>query len=245
MAIYGAAENQYLNGGGYGGGFGGWGGGYGCGIAPIGLVGITDFFGRGRFDGHGGHGGNCGCKCNADCHDVLELMEKLGDVDKDIFLSANSTQKDICSLKDSFATTNAAIANVNYNQAINTKDIIHDIDIQSCNLGSKIDKCCCETNHNIDNKFFAISKQMSDCCCELQKEGLKNTQVILDKLNATELAELREKLCRCEKENDFFRFNGAIAANFASFRAATAGSNFNTGTQSTDVRNNSGQQVGA
>lgn len=242
MAIYGAADTQIL-GGGYGGGFGGWGGGFGgwgggCGfggIGAVGLVGLTDLFrGRDR-DGH------CGCntgKCAADCHDVLELMEKLGDVDKDIFASANGTQKDICSLKDSFAITNAAIANVNYNQAINTKDIIHDIDIQSCQLGNKIDKCCCETNQNILNTKFELSKQLSDCCCDLKTEGLKNTQIILDKLCQNEIQALRDRLCRCEKDNDLFRLQTTVAT-----IAATNGSNFNTGTQTQS--NNSGQIVGA
>lgn len=253
MAIYGAAENQYLGGGpGYGGGFGGWGGGFGAGGFGAGLVGGilggALFGGRGGLFGRDGHHeGNCGCKCNADCHDVLELMEKLGDVDKDIFASANGTQKDICSLKDSFAVTNAAIANVNYNQAINTKDIIHDIDLQSCSLQKSIDKCCCETNHNIDKSTMftnnnidksicALSKQISDCCCDTQK-------LIEAKFNALEVSELKERLHRTEKDNDLFRLNGIVSANIASLRATTVGSNFNTGTQTQSTSSNSGQQI--
>lgn len=245
MSIYGAADTQIL-GGGIGGGFGGWGGGYGygggygCGIAPIGLVGITDFFGRGRHDGccDKGHGGGRHSEevILEDAH-YNSLQASISGVKDNIYALSNN-------IGDKFAATNAAIANVNYNQAINTKDIIHDIDIQSCNLGSKIDKCCCETNHNIDNKFFALSKQISDCCCELEKEGLKNTQAILNQLATNKEQELLARLARCEKENDFFRINGAFAANLASFKAATAGSNFNTGTQTQTTSNNSGQVVG-
>lgn len=239
--IYGA-ETQLL--GGFGGWGGGYGGGYGCGIPAVGLFGIADGFGRRGFDGHDGHKCGCGCSpCQCAQHTEAVILDdahynslqaSIGGVKDTVITVKDNITALGYNIGDKFAMTDAAIAQVGYQGAINTKDIIHNED-----------KGFCGTNHNLDNKFFALSKQLSDCCCELQKEGLKNTQVILDKLNATEIQELRDKLCRCEKENDFFRFNGAISANLASFRAATAGSNFNTGTQSSNTSNNSGQQVGA
>ena len=63
MAFVGNLENNSLSGGGvspFGGGFGGFGGGFGGfgGIAPIGLVGINNLFGRDRDHDRGGHGCN-------------------------------------------------------------------------------------------------------------------------------------------------------------------------------------------
>ena len=217
--IYGA-ETQVLG----GGGFGGWGGGF-------------DGFGRGR--GHG-HEGNC-CKptCCADCHDVLEIMEKLGDIDKDIFSAANGIEKSIngvdksvanyaFGLEKSIAAGNSALTyqlgQLGYQNALSTKDIIHntdnkfcildkDIAAMKCSLERQIADCCCETNRNIDSKFAAL-----------------------------EMSELKEQLRKEREDNTAYRTANIVAA---SMRANTVGSNFNTGTQTSSVSNNSGQMVGA
>lgn len=241
MAIYGAPETQVLNSGfggfgGFGGGYGyplpypipcgGYGGGYGgnCGGFGFGglgealvlgaLVGGNGFLGNNRCCDHKGNDGHCH-------HSETVILDDA---------HFNALQGSINTLglniSDKFAGTNAAIANVNYNQAINTKDIIHDIDIQAC-----------KTNANIAETKFELSKQLSDCCCELKTEGLRNTQVILDKLCQSEIQSLRDRLCRCEKDNDLFRLSTIVAQT-----AVTNGSNFNTGTQTQST--NSGQQVG-
>lgn len=255
MSIYGAADTQFLNsapGYGYGGGFGGWGGGFGGGFGSGFLGGIL---GGALFGGRGGlfGGNNCGCGCNpCKCGNgghhseqvILEdahynsLQGAIGGVKDNIYALGTN-------IGDKFAATNAAIANVNYNQAINTKDIIHDIDIQSCGINHNIDKSTCATNANIAQTKFELTKQLSDCCCQLEKDICNSTQTILNKLASDKEQELLFRLAKCEKENDLFRWNNVVANTVAAnFRATTVGSNFNTGTQTQSTSNNSGQIVG-
>ncbi len=81
MAFVGNLENNTLSGGGvapFGAGFGGYGGGFGGGfggfggIAPIGLVGINNLFGRDRDHDHGGHG--CKGRDNDDFEHPLAIL---------------------------------------------------------------------------------------------------------------------------------------------------------------------------
>lgn len=221
------SETQIV-GGGYG-GFGGWGG-LG-GLSPFGL------FGALPLGGLGGYGSNCGCPqpvydiCgrhgghNCDCHKHNDTKD---------FVSHESHYHSLqdaigqvrTDMSAGFNNTTAQITNLGYNTLIGQKDIIREIDTKFC----AVDK-------DILNTKFELSKQISDCCCLTQKSIADSTATIIERFNKNEIQELRDRLHRSERDNDFFRVS-------ANFRANTVGSNFNTGVQTQSTSNNSGQIVG-
>lgn len=221
---------QYIGGGGYG----GWGG--GCGIGGLGGGAFAGgFLGSilgerfdGRRDGRGGGVGN-GVEIILDDNHYNSLTNNIGQVKAEIGAKAdtfgikfNAFELAQCAAN---AATNANIANGTYQGALNTKDIIHDLDTKIC-----------LTNRNIDQTKFEISKQLSDCCCAQKELTILSTQRILDRLCENRETELRDRVNRLERDNDLFRMANVVATNV---KATTVGSNFNTGTQS--ASNNSGQ----
>lgn len=237
----GAGYGGYGYGGNCGYGFGGAAGAAGIGGFLGAILGNGGLFGDrdrrdGRFDGRGE--GCCrGTEIILDDAHYNSLTNNIGQVKAEVGAIGGSIKAEIGNKFEHQAdrfnafelawcqangATNMAIANGTFQGALNTKDIIHDLDTKIC-----------MTNRNIDQTKFELSKQMSDCCCENLRaiEGIK-TFMIQD-----ELAEERAK--RRDLENTF-RI-GNIVSN--SVRATTNGSNFNTGTQTS--QNNSGQLIGA
>lgn len=232
---------------GYGGGFGGVAGSAGIGGFLGAILGNGGFGFGGRRDGFdGGRGFERG---NGVATDIIlddahynSLTNNIGQVKAEVGAVGNSIKAEVGNKFDHFTTkfndfelawcqangaTNANIANGTYQGALNTKDIIHDLDTKIC-----------ATNRNIDQTKWELSKQLSDCCCEQKMLTMASTQKILDQLCIDEKQELRDRLNRMERDNDLFRISTAIRTT-----AVTNGSNFNTGTQTS--QNNSGQLIGA
>jgi len=125
MAFVGNLETNTLAGGGvspfgagFGGGFGGFGGGFG-GIAPIGLVGINNLFGRDR-DHDGGHG--CKGRDNDGIEHPLAILAAIGNAKDTTVAESRALSNAVCeaektSLQQFYAAAIQSANNTNLLQA--------------------------------------------------------------------------------------------------------------------------------
>lgn len=233
------SETQYVSSG--GGGYGGWGGfgGFG-GIAPVGIIGLNNLFGQ-----HHGHDGHGGSNYRSDIQMLSDnLNSRLESIQTQ--LNTNQVEAQINRLDDHLDNTNTrleafkdttqnAFSDVRREIALTGKDIV----IAEKDLLHAIDKCCCETNRNIDDKFSTLLHAQDKGFSAVMQNGDRNTQTILDRLCAMETAQLRDEINELRSFRNSVNIRDSV---ISGVRANTVGSSFNTGTQSN--QNNSGQITG-
>lgn len=208
---------------GYGGGYGGGWGGFG-GIGLFGLLGLRGIDDRDRDR----RGDDCCCSKMIEMHDQHNDHDHVMDGQHAIQMEVCAAEREMCNLamelqecccetqRDILETKfdlSTQILNNRFETAMLGKDIIHDIDVQSCGINRNVDQlrfdqailakdaqaqlaaCCC----TLENKIRDSIDVTKDCCCETQKLMLQ-----IDAKN--DLAAAAKERRDLERELDEIRF---------------------------------------
>ena len=167
--------------------------------------------GRGGGGGNsGGGGGGCGsyCATPGDVRAAVDQQTLISKLDNAVY-----------GLSDvAYALTNT-VTNGFHNTTIGMMNGFNALQAALCELGSRIDKCCCETqrsidgiNYNMAQNFCNLGNLIQNTTRDVIDSQNSGNRAILEKLNQMEYNRLEERYQTVMAENQALRFAASQSA---------------------------------
>lgn len=167
-------------------------------------------FGWGGGMGNRGGGGGCGggCATPGDVRAAVDQQTLISKLDNAVY-----------GLSDVAYALNNAVTNGFHNTTVGMMNGFNALQAALCELGSRMDKCCCETQRSIDGVNYNMAKGFCDIGNLIQsstRDVIDNqncgNRAILEKLNQMEYNSLSDKYQAALAENQALRFAASQSA---------------------------------
>ncbi len=171
-------------------------------------------WGGGMGGGRSGGGGGGGCGCGSACATPGDVRAA---VDQQTLIS--KLDNAVYGLSDVAYALSNTVTNGFHNTTIGMMNGFNALQAALCELGSRIDKCCCETQRSIDGVNYNMQKNFCDLGNLIQnttRDVIDNqncgNRAILEKLNQMEYNQLSDKYQAALAENQALRFAASQSA---------------------------------